>query len=222
MKILLFWNFVTSENGFWSLLSRGESVRQLWEVKTIYQKLQELVILTGKTGGGYFSNSHASPRWSRLEIRMPRVKSPSFLFRRIGKKNCEKRILALSLLSVRPHGTIRLPLGGLSLNLVFHYLSKLRLENSSFIKIWQQYWVLYMKTNIHLWSYLSQFPLKWEMFQTKFLEKIKSHISRSNPHPHTPPPPENRAVYEMWNIWWGRTGHRWQYNTAHEHGILDN
>jgi hypothetical protein len=25
-----------------------------------------------------------------------------------------------------------------------------------------------MKTNVHLWSYLAQFFLEWEMFQTKF------------------------------------------------------
>ena len=28
---------------------------------------------------------------------------------------------------------------------------------SSFIKIWQELLVLYMKTNIHFWSYLTQF-----------------------------------------------------------------
>jgi len=31
--------------------------------------------------------------------------------------------------------------------------------------------------------------------------------------------PENRAVYEMW---YSQTGHRWQYNTAHAHCVLDN
>jgi hypothetical protein len=30
-----------------------------------------------------------------------------------------------------------------------------------------------MKTSIHLWSYFSQFFLELEMFQTKFLEKLK-------------------------------------------------
>ena len=33
-----------------------------------------------------------------------------------------------------------------------------------------------MKTNIHVWSYLAQFFLEWEMFQTIFVEKIKTHI----------------------------------------------
>ena len=30
-----------------------------------------------------------------------------------------------------------------------------------------------MKTNIHFWSYLAQFFLEWEMFQTSFVKKIK-------------------------------------------------
>jgi hypothetical protein len=33
-----------------------------------------------------------------------------------------------------------------------------------------------MMTNIHFWSYLAQFLLEWEMFQTKVVDKIKTHI----------------------------------------------
>ena len=33
-----------------------------------------------------------------------------------------------------------------------------------------------MKTDVHFWSYLAQFFLEWEMFQTKAVEKIKTHI----------------------------------------------
>jgi hypothetical protein len=36
--------------------------------------------------------------------------------------------------------------------------------------------VLYMKTDIHFWSYLAQFFLEWEMFQINAVEKIKTHI----------------------------------------------
>jgi len=32
-----------------------------------------------------------------------------------------------------------------------------------------------MKTYVHLW-YLAEFFLEWEMFQTKLLEQIKTHI----------------------------------------------
>jgi hypothetical protein len=33
-----------------------------------------------------------------------------------------------------------------------------------------------MKTYAHLWSYLAQYFLEWEMYQTKVAEKIKTHI----------------------------------------------
>ena len=69
--------------------------------------------------------------------------------------------------SVRPHGTTRLPLDGFSWNLIFEDFSKLCRENSCFIKIGQERRVLYMKTYIHFSSYISQFFLEWEMFQTK-------------------------------------------------------
>ena len=79
--------------------------------------------------------------------------------------------------SVRPHGATRLPLDGFSWNVVFEYFAKICPENSSFIKIWGEEPVLYMKqTNIHFLSYLAQFFLEWEIFQTKVVEKIKTHI----------------------------------------------
>jgi len=40
--------------------------------------------------------------------------------------------------------------------------------------------VLYMKTNVHFFlSYLDRFFLEWEMFQTKFVKKTKTHILHS-------------------------------------------
>ena len=33
-----------------------------------------------------------------------------------------------------------------------------------------------MKSYIHLWQYLAEFFLEWEMFKTKAVEKIKTHI----------------------------------------------
>jgi hypothetical protein len=53
----------------------------------------------------------------------------------------------------------------------FHEISYLRifgkicLETSSFIKIWQEWRVRYMQTNIHFWSYLSEFFAEWEILQ---------------------------------------------------------
>jgi Rps23 Pro-64 3,4-dihydroxylase Tpa1-like proline 4-hydroxylase len=50
-----------------------------------------------------------------------------------------------------------------------------------------------MKSNIHFLSYLAQFFLEREMFQTKVVEKIKTHIWNSVTFFL------NRAVYErMW------------------------
>ena len=48
-------------------------------------------------------------------------------------------------LSVRPHGTTRLPLDGFLWNLIFEDFSKICRENSSFIKIGQEY----VRTGIH-------------------------------------------------------------------------
>jgi hypothetical protein len=36
-----------------------------------------------------------------------------------------------------------------------------------------------MQTQVHLWSYIAEFFLEWEMFQTIVVEKIKTHILRS-------------------------------------------
>ena len=33
-----------------------------------------------------------------------------------------------------------------------------------------------MKTFSHLWQYLAEFFLEWEMFQTKVVEKVKVHV----------------------------------------------
>ena len=52
-----------------------------------------------------------------------------------------------------------------------------------------------MKTNTNFWSYIAR-VLKWKMFQTKNVEKIKIYFMFNY---FLPPPPESRAVYEiMW------------------------
>jgi len=33
-----------------------------------------------------------------------------------------------------------------------------------------------MKKYVHLWQYLTEFFLEWEMFRNKVVEKIKTHI----------------------------------------------
>jgi hypothetical protein len=79
-------------------------------------------------------------------------------------------------LSFRPHGTIQLLLDGFSWNFIFEYFSKMCWENSSFIKIWQEKRILYAKNYVHLWQYLAEFFLEWEVFATNIVEKIKTHI----------------------------------------------
>ena len=49
-------------------------------------------------------------------------------------------------------------------------------ENSSFIKIWQEKQVLYLKTSRYFWSYIAHFFLEWEMFQTEVVKEIKTHF----------------------------------------------
>ena len=74
-----------------------------------------------------------------------------------------------------------------------------------------------MKTNIHLWSYLAQFFLEWEMFQTKVVEKIKTHILRSITFFF------KRIVPHM-TMWWknmGTVGQATDNNMAHAYCKLD-
>jgi len=90
-----------------------------------------------------------------------------------------KRLLAFIYiyLSVRPsfrtHWTTRLPLEGFLWNLIIKDFSKIYRGHSSFIKTGQEERVLYMKTNKHFLSYIAQFFLEWELFQTKVLERIQ-------------------------------------------------
>jgi hypothetical protein len=70
-----------------------------------------------------------------------------------------------------------------------------------------------MKTNIHFLSYLSQFCLELEIFQTKVVEKIKTHILCSVTF--------FRKSCRLWDnvgkILQSRTGHKWQYGTCALH-----
>jgi hypothetical protein len=56
--------------------------------------------------------------------------------------------LSVFLLPVRTKELLLLPLEGFSWNLIFHHFSNINRENSRFIEIWQEYWVLYLKNNI--------------------------------------------------------------------------
>jgi hypothetical protein len=117
--------------------------------------------------------------------------------------------------SVRPHGTGRFQLRGFSWNLIFDIFSKFCRENSSFVKLWQEWQVLFMKSYVHSW-YLVQPILEWETFQTKLYRKAKHTF-----HVQYIFFPENRAVYE---IMWKKYCTSWQVtddSAAHALCMLD-
>jgi len=118
-----------------------------------------------------------------------------FFFFLARLQNCENWLVALLCLFVFPHGTGRLPLDRFPLNLVFEYSSKVCLKNSSFTKIIQKYWLLYVKTYVHLWWYIAEFFLEWGVLWTRVGEKIKTHCVCSI----TSPPPPWKLCH-LWDI----------------------
>ena len=68
-----------------------------------------------------------------------------------------------------------------------------------------------MKTGVHLWRYRAEFFLEWEMFETKFVEKLKTTFYIQQLF--------SLKSFRLWDntekIWQHQTGNRWQYNTAH-------
>jgi len=50
------------------------------------------------------------------------------------------------------------------------------LRNSGFGKMWHELQVLYMKIYVNSWQFLAKFWLEWDMFRTKFVEKIKKTV----------------------------------------------
>ena len=126
---------------------------------------------------------------------------------------CDKWLLASSCLSVHPQRP-RPPLDRLSWNLIFKDSSKICWENSGFFKIRQEWRVIYVKTDIHFLTHLAHFLLEWQMFQTKFVEKINTHILC----------PVNFFyqisccfMRQCGKLLYSTAGHRWQYGTCTLH-----
>ena len=63
-----------------------------------------------------------------------------------------------------------------SWNFIFEYFSKNYRENSSIIKPNKNNGYITWRPIYIFLSYLAQFFLEWEMFQTQVVEKIKTHI----------------------------------------------
>ena len=143
-----------------------------------------------------------------------RIISPS----RVCWQNGEKRILASSCLSVRPtshRGTTRNPLHGCLWNVMFEDISKICLENSSFIKLDKK--IGYCTwTPIYTFSIIRRsFLLGVSNVSDKLKEKIKTHILRSVIFGFFF---ENRAVYEiMWKNIVECGMPQWQHGTSSLH-----
>ena len=105
-------------------------------------------------------------------------------------------------MSVRPHGTPQLPLAGVSWNLIFEDFSKICRENSSLIKIGQEWRALYMETDTIFFIISRPFLLRMRnasdkscrenqnthfvfsnVFRKSFLRKYgKNILERAKPH----------------------------------------
>jgi len=68
------------------------------------------------------------------------------------------------------------PTGRIVIKFDIWVFSKTCQDNWSLIRMSHEWRVLYMKTNLHLWSYLPEFFLEWAIFQRKVVQKIKTHI----------------------------------------------
>ena len=113
---------------------------------------------TGRfTSGGRFFGTHLLKGWMgprEFEEKIPylcQVTESWFLGTFANLRKVTTSFVMYLRLSVRPHGTTRLALDGFSWNLVFVNFSEICRENSSFIKIGQEKWVLHIKTNIHFY-----------------------------------------------------------------------
>jgi len=99
------------------------------------------------------------------------------------------------------------PTGRIVIKFDIWVFSKTCQDNCSLIWTWHEWRVLYMKTNVHLWSYLPEFFLEWEIFRRKFVEKIETHL-------YSETFCENRALYDrMWKYVTAR-------QTAHQNIML--
>jgi len=119
--------------------------------------------------------------------------------------------------SVRPHDTTGLPLDGFSWHSIFWtFFEKICRGNSSFIQTRWEWQVLYTKPYVFLWQYLARSFLKWELFQTKVVETIKTHILWSITF--------FRKSCRLWgNVTkYDRSGRATDGNTAHSLCMLDN
>jgi len=82
--------------------------------------------------------------------------------------------------SVRPHGATWFPLDGFSWNLILEYISKICRENSRFIKTVPRITCTYMETYVHVWQYLAEFFLEWDVLVKSYRENQNTRFIFSN------------------------------------------
>jgi hypothetical protein len=147
----------------------------------VYLRLQRKTTRNLHLGNRYVAHdsnlSEELPHWSTFSVHKFTIVClvhTNYVLGAFAK--LRKRLLASSCLSVCPHGTTWLSLFGCLFNFIFEDFSKMYQGNSRYIKICQEKGSLYMKPGAHLWSYLAQFFAEWEIFQTKVVGTIKTHI----------------------------------------------
>ena len=96
---------------------------------------------------------------------------PSVAFAKLRKNDCLFHVRP----SVLPHGTSRLPLEWICVKMYIWVFFENLARTLKFDWKLTRVMGTYVKTNMRLWSYLAEFFLEWEMFRTKFAEKIKIH-----------------------------------------------
>ena len=151
-------------------------LRHCYVQRVTYCSIRTDMSSTAETCSAGYSNIYGNPKVGYSEqIRGWTGVVRGFLvaFAKLSKATIN---LAMSVcLSLCPRGTAWLPLDGCSC----WYLSIFRKSVEKIqvlIKIWQEYWVFYMKTN-RLFLILSRsFLLRMGNVRTKFVEKIKMHF----------------------------------------------
>jgi hypothetical protein len=106
--------------------------------------------------------------------------------------------------------------GGFSWNLILGIFRKKCREHSRLVKTGEEERVLYMKTYVYFWSYISHFFLEWEMFRTAVVEEIKTQILCSV-----------TSLRKSCHLWdnvekYYRAGQTTYDNMAHAHCMLGN
>ena len=126
--------------------------------------------------------------WMAFVIEVPEVQKLNSFFWHV-REICEQRLFASSRLSVRPYESTRLPGDDICtfVTISVHLWRYLYIcdDICTFMTIsvhlWRYLYIYddictFVTISVHLWQHLAGFFLEWEIFQTKFVQKIKKNI----------------------------------------------